>query len=127
MNSIKLALIVPVFNEEKTIVELLNRLQFLRSLCNLEIIVVNDSSTDSTFQLLNNNINLIDQLENNNKNMGKGYSVLQGIKKSKSDYIMIQDADLEYDPKDITKFIEMIKSFAPDLIIGSRFKYDLYS
>jgi glycosyltransferase involved in cell wall biosynthesis len=91
-----------------------------------EIIVVNDGSKDRTLYLLENNKNLYDVLINNPVNMGKGFSVKEALKKCTSEYIIFQDADLEYNPDDYKKFFLLSNKFSPDLIIGSRFNYDKY-
>ena len=72
-------------------------------------------------KILNENINLYNKVIHLVKNSGKGKAVIEGIKKSSKDYVIIQDADLEYDPKDILVFLEENKKFNYDLIMGSRF------
>ena len=72
-------------------------------------------------------MHLIDKLERNEKNSGKGFSVKKGINLSEGQYILFQDADLEYDPEDFKKFFDLINKFEPDLIIGSRFIYSEYT
>ena len=61
------------------------------------------------------------------KNNGKGHAVLKGLDAAKGKYIIFQDADLEYDPKDFLKFVNLINNFEPDLIIGSRLRYSDYT
>ena len=93
----KLSIIIPVFNEEKTILQVLKRINDLKIKdIQKEIIVVNDGSTDSTESKIKSfkffkNIKFI----NHSKNLGKGKAVRSGIKKATGDYIIIQDADLE--------------------------------
>lgn len=127
MNS--LSIIVPAYNEEKTIIKVLEKIRdvkFDNAKVRFEVIVINDCSHDKTLDLLENNKNLYDMLINNSKNMGKGYSVKEALKKCTGEYIIFQDADLEYDPEDYKKFFLLSKKFSPDLIIGSRFNYDEY-
>ena len=88
-----------------------------------EVIVINDGSTDNSLSLLDQNKDLYDLLITYEKNNGKGHAVLKGLEAAKGKYIIFQDADLEYDPKDFLKFINLINNFEPDLILGSRLNY----
>lgn len=125
---ILLSVIVPLFNEEKTILNVLEQLSELKKIENsIQIIVINDGSTDNSQNILDNNKILYDELVVNSTNGGKGNAVKKGLAKSKGDYIIFQDADLEYDPMDFLKFIKIIEKFSPDLIIGSRFIYADYT
>ena len=97
--------IIPVYNEKNTIVELLkkvdeNRLNFIN-----EVIVIDDKSTDGTSDILDKNNILYNKIIKNDQNSGKGASVKKGLKVSKAKYVIFQDADLEYDPVEFTKFI----------------------
>ncbi len=122
------SIIIPVYNEEKTILKVLNILNNLEfSKFQKEIIVVDDGSTDGTRNLLNENKNLYSSLYCNKKNTGKGSAVRLGLQNSKGDYIVFQDADLEYDPNDLLKFEEVFLKFNADGVIGSRFTYDKYT
>ncbi|WP_440931127.1 glycosyltransferase family 2 protein [Candidatus Pelagibacter sp.] len=87
-----------------------------------EIIVIDDFSNDRTRDILKNELkNKIDHLILNNKNYGKGYSIREGIQAAKGDYVLIQDADLEYDPNDYKKLIKPINDGVADVVYGSRF------
>ncbi len=124
----KLSIIIPVYNEEKTILNVLNRIEATKDERILyEIIVVDDASIDATDNILKQNTNLYDHLVSHEKNIGKGGAVKTGLEKSSGDYIIFQDADLEYDPIDIVKFIDIFLKFKTDMIIGSRFSYDRYT
>ncbi len=129
MNSLhKVSVIIPVFNEEKTILKILEKVSSLKNKdIDLEIIVINDGSTDSTSSILKSNDKLYTKLIENESNRGKGFSVKKGIQNSNGEYIIFQDADLEYDPEDFLKFFGIIEKFNPDLIIGSRFNYSDYT
>ena len=118
---ISLSIIIPVYNEEKTILKILKKIDVLKKYSELEIIVINDGSTDKTLEILIENKNLYTKLIDIKNNTGKGKAVIEGLKKVKSDYVVIQDADLEYDPVDLILFIDKIKNFGADLILGSRF------
>ena len=120
-NIINLSIIIPIYNEEKTLLEVLNRINLLKEFCNLEIIVVNDGSTDKSNNIIKKNNKLYNKLIDLKKNCGKGKAVIEGIKNCSQEYILIQDADLEYDPKDILEFLEENKKNNYDLIMGSRF------
>jgi len=117
----KLSIIIPCYNEEKTIEEIINRIHQQTDI-HKEIIVVDDCSIDNTKRILEERIlNKIDKLIINSKNYGKGYSVKKGIKYANNDIILIQDADLEYDPRDYKKLLEPIKNSLADVVYGSRF------
>ena len=120
-NIINLSIIIPIYNEEKTLLEVLNRINLLKEFCNLEIIVVNDGSTDNSNDIIKKNNKLYNKLIDLKKNCGKGKALIEGIKNCSQEYILIQDADLEYDPKDILEFLEENKKNNYDLIMGSRF------
>jgi len=124
----KISIIVPVYNEDSTVIQLLKRLNDTKvESIEYEIIVINDGSTDSSKELLEKNKNLFTKLIHNSRNSGKGFSVREGLKVSTGNYIIFQDADLEYDPKEFKKFAKVCKDFDADVVIGSRFNYSEYS
>ena len=126
--SFKLSIIVPAYNEGKTILTVLQKLNDLKKFYqNTQIIVINDGSKDNSLEILESNKALFDILINNPTNKGKGNAVKKGLEVADGDYITFQDADLEYDPDDFKKFLNLINMVEPDLIIGSRFNYADYS
>jgi dolichol-phosphate mannosyltransferase len=128
----KLSIIIPVFNEEKTISEMLKRVVNVKiSEVEKQIIVVNDGSTDTTASVISNFLASLRsgqfqisnyKLLSHNKNQGKGAAVRTGIENATGDYIIIQDADLEYDPKDIEKLIKPILEGKSKVVYGTRLK-----
>ena len=115
------SIIIPCFNEEKTISEIIHAVKKNIN-DNDEIIVIDDYSTDKTRDILEGDLkNKINNLILNEKNFGKGYSIRKGIEKSKGDIILIQDADLEYDPGDYQRLLKPIKEGFADVVYGSRF------
>ena len=123
-----LSIIIPVYNEEKTIVEILKKIKKnSSSLVKYEIIVINDGSTDNTKKLLEENKELYDKLLINENNKGKGFSVKKGIANASGSHVIFQDADLEYDPSEYIKFEKIFTEFDADGIIGSRFVYSNYT
>ena len=124
----KISIIIASYNEEKTIIEILKRInKTKKNNYDYEIIVVNDGSTDDSLKLLENNTNLYNKLLNFSNNKGKGFAVKEGLKIATGDYIIFQDADLEYDPDDINSFCEIYERFDADVIIGSRMRYKKYT
>jgi len=117
----KISIIIPCFNEEKTIEKIIDRIVEQKHL-EKEIIVIDDYSQDNTRKILENDlITKIDSLILNSANFGKGYSIRQGIEKATGELILIQDADLEYDPSDYNKLIEPFLNGSADVVYGSRF------
>ena len=117
----KVSIIIPCFNEHRTIELILKKVQNLKDY-EKEIIVIDDCSTDGTKEILNNiEKDLIQKLIFNEKNYGKGFCVKKGISHATGEIIIIQDADLEYDPNDYYKLIEPIKKDIADVVYGSRF------
>tara|TARA_B100000787_G_scaffold164832_1_gene147992 strand:- start:44 stop:748 length:705 start_codon:yes stop_codon:yes gene_type:complete len=127
-NKILLSIIVPLYNEENTILTILKKLSKIKETHNqIQIIVINDGSTDNSQNILDSNSSFYDDLLINPINQGKGSAVKKGLALAKGEYITFQDADLEYDPIEFIKFIKLIDSFSPDLIIGSRLNFADYS
>lgn len=117
-----LSIIVPVYNEEKTISHIIDTLQKIRLLdLKKEIIVVNDASTDKTSEKLAKFSGTI-KLVNHRKNLGKGAAISSGLKKSTGDYVIVQDADLEYNPKEMEILLIAAKYNPRAVIYGSRFR-----
>ena len=116
----KLSIIIPVFNEYETICELIRRVDSVQ--LDKEIIIVDDGSTDGSRGLLNkyegrDGFKVVYQ----SKNMGKGRSLRTGFEKAEGEIIIIQDADLEYNPKDYPILLEPILDGRADVVYGSRF------
>jgi|TARA_Y100000034_G_scaffold4828_1_gene5624 glycosyltransferase involved in cell wall biosynthesis len=123
-----LSIIIPTYNEEKTIVKILEKIKNNSSdFFNYEVIVIDDASTDQSRKLLENNKHLYDKLLVNETNKGKGFSVKRGISSASGTHIIFQDADLEYNPGDFKKFEKIFIDFDADGIIGSRFMYSNFT
>ncbi len=117
-----ISIIIPAFNEEDTIIEILNSVNEQNNEdFELEIIVIDDNSTDLTRQLLEDNEVLYTKLIKLKKNLGKGGAVREGLKNATGTYVLFQDADLEYSPVEYKKIFKIIDEFHADVIIGSRF------
>jgi len=117
----KLSIIIPCYNEVSTIEKIIEKIN-LQTDIDKEIIVVDDYSTDKTRLILENELkDKIDHLVLNHQNQGKGYSIRKGIEKATGEIVLIQDADLEYDPIDYKKLIRPIKEGLADVVFGSRF------
>jgi len=113
---IDISVIIPIYNEESTCHEIINKVKKIDLV--KEIIVVDDASTDSTFEILNNidDINII----KHDKNMGKGASVISGLSHVKYNYVITQDADLEYYPEDYYRLVEAMNTTSVEAVYGSR-------
>jgi len=121
----KLSVVVPVYNEEKTIEQIVEKICFLKIKgVILEIVIINDASTDRTKVLLQSlsrkYSNLI--IVNHSSNQGKGAAVRTGFKNTTGDYIVIQDADLEYDPQNFKFLLQPIIEKKTQVVYGTRLK-----
>lgn len=116
-----LSVVVPVFNEEKTLATIVKKLTALERL--LEIVVVDDCSTDATPQILENlraeNPELV--VTRHEKNKGKTEALKTAFRLTRGDVVIVQDADLEYDPAEIPEVIAPILEGKADVVFGSRF------
>lgn len=116
-----ISVLIPCYNEKKTIAKVVDKINHLKDL-NLEVIIIDDYSNDGTRELLKDKIkDNVSKVIFNNKNYGKGYCIKKGIEVSNGDVILLQDADLEYDPSDYPKLIKPIESGIADVVYGSRF------
>jgi glycosyltransferase involved in cell wall biosynthesis len=125
MNKI-LSVIIPAYNESKTILDILQKLAGLDIQgVDLEIIVINDCSTDDTKTLVEKFITGHSEkdirLLNQEKNKGKGAAIHKGIREAGGDYLIIQDADLEYDPQEYRDLLKPVLNGQADVVYGSRF------
>ena len=119
----KLSVIVPVYNERNTVVEVLRRMRAveLPDGIDREIIVVDDGSTDGTRDVLNQLSDSTVRIILHDHNRGKGAAVRTGIEVASGDYVLIQDADLEYDPEDWPKLVAPVMRGRARVVYGSRF------
>jgi glycosyltransferase involved in cell wall biosynthesis len=126
MNKI-LSVIVPAYNEERTITTILEKLKNAPSAFNVnkQIIVVNDCSKDNTKQVIEEfivaNQEMDIQLINHEVNKGKGAALRTGIQSATGDYVIVQDADLEYDPEEFDRLLKLLITNVADVVYGSRF------
>lgn len=124
MNNInKLSIIIPVYNEKNTLKDIIHCVKAVKlSGIDKEIIIVDDYSTDGTRDIINNDIKKnVAKVIFHEKNMGKGAAIRTGIRHVSGDIIIIQDADLEYDPNEYPKLIKPIIDKKADVVYGSRF------
>ncbi|SRR6266403_2040534 len=116
----KISIIVPVYNEEKTVIQLLQKLLKVTFPVQREIILVEDGSTDDTKSKIQNAKLKGITIVYHKKNMGKGAAVITGIKHATGDYIIIQDADLEYDPQQLVPLIKPLQEGKAEVVYGTR-------
>ena len=118
---IRLTVLVPAYNEQSTIVALLRKVRAQQIPdVEMEVIVVDDGSKDRTVELLRANPALFDKLVEMPCNGGKGAAVRAGLARATGDYVLFQDADLEYDPADYAALLAPALRFNADVVIGSR-------
>lgn len=116
----KISIIIPVYNEERTIIEILKKVNIQKKFFDLEIIISDDGSNDLTNYLLNNHKNLYDKVFFSKKNLGKGAAINAVKELVTGDIVIIQDADLEYDPSDYKYLVEPIINNKTKIVYGSR-------
>ncbi len=118
---IKVTILVPAYNEGETIIQVLQRVneQVVPGV-SFDVVVVDDGSNDGTVKLLEQNPKLYTQLIKMPTNGGKGAAVKAGMAVATGEYILFQDADLEYDPADYAKLLMPVTRFSADIVMGSR-------
>ena len=114
----QLSIVIPVYNEQATIIELLDRVAAVN--IEKEVIVVDDFSTDGTRALLENYRNEEFTLLLHDRNQGKGAALRTGFQHATGDFVIIQDADLEYDPADFPKLLAVVENENARVVYGSR-------
>lgn len=127
MSTQKLSVVIPAYNEQATINSILQKIMKvdLPQDLGLQLVIVNDNSTDGTEKIISEFIASNPQTDikyfKQDKNQGKGAAITKGIKQADGDYIIIQDADLEYDPNEYTLLLQPILDGFADVVYGSRF------
>ena len=116
-----LKILIPVYNEEKTIIKILEKISVsCEQIKNYEVIVVDDGSTDQTNNQLLSHSNLYSSLLTLPQNRGKGYAIIKGLENINQGFVLIQDADLEYDPSEIPNLWNEIKKNSAEVLLTSR-------
>jgi glycosyltransferase involved in cell wall biosynthesis len=122
-----LSIIIPAYNEGRTIHQILNKIKAVELIgnCTKEIVIVNDCSKDNTEEAIENYIKQNSDIKisyfKHAINKGKGAAIHTGIKEAKGDYIIVQDADLEYDPTEFNILLKPVLDGFADVVYGSRF------
>lgn len=123
--ALKLSIIIPAYNEEKTIQEILKRVMAVDfGSIKREVVIVDDGSKDNTLKLVKESVKGNSEMRviEHKKNKGKGAAVATGIKEATGDILIIQDADLEYDPQDIPRLIDPIVKKRFRVVYGTRLR-----
>ena len=115
----KLSIIIPSFNEAATLPEIIKRINQVKLKVEKEVIVVDDGSTDGTKKKLAKIKGILKVFLK--KNQGKGAAIRAGLNKATGDYILVQDADLEYDPNDIQSLLDPVLEGKAEVVYGTRF------
>jgi len=117
----KISIIIPCYNEKDTIKILVNKVLKINNL-NKEIIIVDDGSSDGTKEILSKDLeSLVNKIVYHDKNSGKGSAIITGLHFATGDIVIIQDADLEYDPIEIPNLVTPFLEHNADVVYGSRF------
>lgn len=125
---VTVSVVVPVYNEERTIVSILERVKAVEIPgVALEVIVVDDGSKDKTREILDGRSDLYSQFIKHAQNRGKGGAVKTALAAATGDFVLFQDADLEYDPAEYSKLLRPVLEFDADLVMGSRFMAPEYT
>ncbi len=117
----KISIVIPAYNEEKTIAEIIHRVKKTEIGLEKEIIVIDDGSNDGTREILKNLADESLKVIFHEKNLGKGVALRTGFSQATGDIILVQDVDLEYDPRDYPRLLEPILDGRADVVYGSRF------
>jgi len=117
----KLSIVIPVFNEKNTIQEIISRVEAVNLSLEKEIIIIDDFSRDGTREILEKIKQPHIKVYFHQKNMGKGAALRTGFSLAQGDIILVQDADLEYDPQEYPKLLAPILDGRADVVYGSRF------
>ena len=117
----KLSVIVPVYDERNTVVEIVRRMRAVDLPVDLEIVIVDDGSTDGTRDVLRQLADSTVRVVLHEHNKGKGAAIRTGLEKVTGDLVLIQDADLEYDPEDWPKLLNPVLRGKAQVVYGSRF------
>lgn len=117
---VELSVVIPVYNEPVTVLEIVHRVRALP--ISKQIVIVNDGSTDATADRLNQLAGLEDvEVIHHSVNRGKGAALQTGFQRARGEYVIVQDADLEYDPQDILKVIAPLQRGECEVVFGSRY------